>query len=1121
MNNQNQPGTQGYIQPTVNAQGSPSRTMSAQYSQEAGFFGALDSKTAREQGKKLAREALAGFESVLKDANVLDDMLQKKIKSMDVFKAETKLTGEALKEHNAHYKELTKSQEKISKIQSSINQEMKKASPDEKKILDLEIKRVEAQAQAEKLITKTAIQKRIEVQMMEKDNALKEKGAEYEEKVEKANRKIYSLKQDINDIEVSSNDQYETYLEKLEKSKKLLEDSQKTLKETMSNFKDSVNSIFGAIDNIVDAIDPSKRIERWTLELDKFTKDTYQLANAWGTDYGQGFQSFKNSLMSEINSDNAFNPTQLNNAMKDLTQITFESKEAMMGMARDFTFAKEYMGMQNETLTEMYGMQLRTNDNTYFKKTMETIIGLQKSGISVSEEQLNQTIKSSMSLTDALIANGMSYEDVANFQSSLTEMMTTADATMGQGAGENLKNMMESIIKGGINGMAELGPTALSGYMSVLKGNGDANSLLNSFMNSEAGNVYGNIYKGGPSWGTTLIGSGEVQFGGLNAGLYRDYQNNFGDYSKVTEDLNKTTKDQIKMEERITEILDRLPDAYKTANGMAEAQLAADWQIISEQEENRQFWEASKKEILTVLSGIIAAITTVHAIAVHLNTAALNANTAMLAKDKVTSFLGGTGGKGGLGTKLFGAGSTLGGTAGVSKFSYGNGVLGTASKVAGVGGLIWTGADAISGGFKGLQDSEGNTVAEAGFGAGLSSAVSGTKVYDSTAGNVGMGALNGAAKGALIGSFFGPVGTGVGAAIGGISGMVAGIWKDNKRKEAKEEADRKKEITLQEEMKNSMVSNNNTLESLRNAALQYRYADYSRGPAVSGMGSAPAPSIVKTPEKVSNIASGKYGVGGTYRGVDIDGWVNTSDFGNQEDFRASSHKGIDFAGKPFGTAIGSAVNGKVTRVVDGYTWRDSHYDPNKKTYTKTNANYVDVLDPLTEVTYRYYHLSGAAVQEGQEVKQGNVIGYIGNTGFVMPVPSESNPTAGTHLHFAALKGGSYIDPRPYVTSSIFYPGALADNSVTTDSNEDADAISMKSRASIAVMPGATPGIMVGTGADNNESTRQGKIQEFRSSSIEGKLDMLNKTLLGMQAKQDRQDEILKALTTTPIYDYGV
>lgn len=66
----------------------------------------------------------------------------------------------------------------------------------------------------------------------------------------------------------------------------------------------------------------------------------------------------------------------------------------------------------------------------------------------------------------------------------------------------------------------------------------------------------------------------------------------------------------------------------------------------------------------------------------------------------------------------------------------------------------------------------------------------------------------------------------------------------------------------------------------------------------------------------------------------------------------------------------------------------------------------------------YWHLSKFNVGIGQVVNVGDVIGFAGNTGFVMPAPSPSNPYAGTHLHFGLKIFGivnqynSYIDPIP-------------------------------------------------------------------------------------------------------------
>ena len=58
----------------------------------------------------------------------------------------------------------------------------------------------------------------------------------------------------------------------------------------------------------------------------------------------------------------------------------------------------------------------------------------------------------------------------------------------------------------------------------------------------------------------------------------------------------------------------------------------------------------------------------------------------------------------------------------------------------------------------------------------------------------------------------------------------------------------------------------------------------------------------------------------------------------------------------------------------------------------------------------YGHLSGYNVSTDQQVTQGQVIGYSGNTG---------NST-GPHLHFGIIENNSWIDPLNYLTGWQYY-----------------------------------------------------------------------------------------------------
>ena len=101
------------------------------------------------------------------------------------------------------------------------------------------------------------------------------------------------------------------------------------------------------------------------------------------------------------------------------------------------------------------------------------------------------------------------------------------------------------------------------------------------------------------------------------------------------------------------------------------------------------------------------------------------------------------------------------------------------------------------------------------------------------------------------------------------------------------------------------------------------------------------------------------------------------------------HKGIDIAIKNgTGAPIYAAEAGRVIHA----SWGNSSY-----------GNLIKI-DHGSGAETRYAHLSGFAVSNGQTVKKGQLIGYMGNTG----------NSRGPHLHFEILIGGRNVDPLPYI-----------------------------------------------------------------------------------------------------------
>jgi len=98
--------------------------------------------------------------------------------------------------------------------------------------------------------------------------------------------------------------------------------------------------------------------------------------------------------------------------------------------------------------------------------------------------------------------------------------------------------------------------------------------------------------------------------------------------------------------------------------------------------------------------------------------------------------------------------------------------------------------------------------------------------------------------------------------------------------------------------------------------------------------------------------------------------------------RIRPHKGTDFAA-PVGTAILSTANGTVV----------------KSSYTRANGRYVTVKHNNTYST-QYLHMRKSNVRVGQQIEQGDVIGWVGMTG----------NTSGPHVCYRFWKNGLQVDP---------------------------------------------------------------------------------------------------------------
>ena len=98
--------------------------------------------------------------------------------------------------------------------------------------------------------------------------------------------------------------------------------------------------------------------------------------------------------------------------------------------------------------------------------------------------------------------------------------------------------------------------------------------------------------------------------------------------------------------------------------------------------------------------------------------------------------------------------------------------------------------------------------------------------------------------------------------------------------------------------------------------------------------------------------------------------------------RVKPHKGTDYAA-PVGTPIMATANGRVT----------------ESRYASGNGNYVKIRHN-NKYSTQYLHMKRRKVRVGQYVNQGDVIGWVGMTGY----------TSGPHVCYRFWKNGRQVDP---------------------------------------------------------------------------------------------------------------
>jgi murein DD-endopeptidase MepM/ murein hydrolase activator NlpD/SH3-like domain-containing protein len=171
-------------------------------------------------------------------------------------------------------------------------------------------------------------------------------------------------------------------------------------------------------------------------------------------------------------------------------------------------------------------------------------------------------------------------------------------------------------------------------------------------------------------------------------------------------------------------------------------------------------------------------------------------------------------------------------------------------------------------------------------------------------------------------------------------------------------------------------------------------------------------------------------------------------WGVERDGGARRHEGIDIFAKR-GTPAVAAANGYITRVNE----------------TPRGGRVVWLMDTEHSQHLYYAHLDQQLVQPGQQVRIGDTLGLVGNTGNARTTPP--------HLHFGVYRGGrGAVDPFPFVrradaepAAPRTAPGRLGEWVRVQDKRTDLRRGPVAKQAAVAALSRNTPLLVVGSQAD--------------------------------------------------------
>lgn len=338
-----------------------------------------------------------------------------------------------------------------------------------------------------------------------------------------------------------------------------LDDAGRALKDAADDFS---SSLFDSIDNLkTKARDFLNMFNLNTIAnsaMEQNARSKLSIVNntskLFGFNSNSQFESFKNSLNNTLKDMNRemgdiFNSSDMKEYLSQLSAYGITNSKMAEQQFRSSVIATKYLGTSAETQAAMFKYLKRTNNNEVLNDHNKMIVGLLKSQLGVSKDQLDLLSKQTYSDVDALAALGLDEEGQQRYIDEATASKT-AVSSINEGWGTLLGNIFNEMISMPYSQMIQkyakiFGGDTMSIYNELMKGN--AKNATNLIVNSSyARNTLSGMSSAALSESANAMG---IDYNTLNMLKYFGNANNSSDLmnkiSDALDNINSTTDKEV------------------------------------------------------------------------------------------------------------------------------------------------------------------------------------------------------------------------------------------------------------------------------------------------------------------------------------------------------------------------------------------------------------------------------------------------------------------------------------------------------------------------------------------------------------------------------------------------